>query len=113
MKRDPNKPQIDTKKRATGELPEAYLKSGANRTMISDAARQVPRSLWNSTVIALTVTREADDAVITISDNGIGLEAEARERVFELFARVEESHSEREGLGIGLIVIGVIILLNV
>ena len=32
----------------TGELPPAYLESGANRTMISDAARQVPRSLWNS-----------------------------------------------------------------
>lgn len=37
----------------TGELPPAYLKSGANRTMISDAARQVPLSLWNSAQIAL------------------------------------------------------------
>ncbi len=36
----------------TGELPPAYLKSGANRTMISDAARQAPRSLWNSARIA-------------------------------------------------------------
>ncbi len=36
----------------TGEVPPAYLKSGANRTMISDAARQVPRSLWNSAQIA-------------------------------------------------------------
>lgn len=37
----------------TGELPPAYLKSGANRTMISDAARQAPLSLWNSAQIAL------------------------------------------------------------
>ena len=37
----------------TGELPPAYLQSGANRTMISDAARQAPRSLWNSAQIAL------------------------------------------------------------
>jgi ABC-type glycerol-3-phosphate transport system permease component len=37
----------------TGELPPAYLTSGANRNMISDAARQVPRSLWNSAQIAL------------------------------------------------------------
>jgi ABC-type glycerol-3-phosphate transport system permease component len=37
----------------TGELPPAYLQSGANRTMISDAARQVPRSLWNSVQIAV------------------------------------------------------------
>lgn len=37
----------------TGELPAAYQQSGANRTMISDAARQVPRSLWNSFQISL------------------------------------------------------------
>jgi multiple sugar transport system permease protein len=39
----------------TGKLPAAYLQEGANRAMISDAARQVPQSLWNSTQIALTV----------------------------------------------------------
>ena len=38
----------------TGELPPAYLQSGANRTMISDAARQAPRSLWNSAQIAFS-----------------------------------------------------------
>jgi ABC-type glycerol-3-phosphate transport system permease component len=37
----------------TGELPPAYQKSGANRTMISDAARQAPRSLWNSAQISI------------------------------------------------------------
>ena len=37
----------------TGEVPPAYLLSGANRTMISDAARQAPLSLWNSAQIAL------------------------------------------------------------
>ncbi len=39
----------------TGKLPAAYLQEGANRAMISDAARQVPRSLWNSAQIALIV----------------------------------------------------------
>jgi ABC-type glycerol-3-phosphate transport system permease component len=38
----------------TGELPPAYQQSGANRTMISDAARQAPRSLWNSAQISLS-----------------------------------------------------------
>ena len=38
----------------TGQLPEAYLAKGANRAMISDAARQVPQSLLNSSVIALS-----------------------------------------------------------
>jgi len=38
----------------TGEVPPAYLLSGANRTMISDAARQVPMSLVNTLQIALS-----------------------------------------------------------
>jgi ABC-type glycerol-3-phosphate transport system permease component len=39
----------------TGQLPAAYMAEGANRAMISDAARQVPGSLWNSAQIALSV----------------------------------------------------------
>ena len=39
----------------TGRLPDAYLTAGANRAMISDAARQVPASMWNSSVVALGV----------------------------------------------------------
>jgi ABC-type glycerol-3-phosphate transport system permease component len=39
----------------TGEVPSSYLRAGANRAMISDAARQVPRALWNSLQISLTV----------------------------------------------------------
>lgn len=37
----------------TGELPSSYQEGTANRAMISDAARQVPGSLWNSMRIAL------------------------------------------------------------
>ncbi len=37
----------------TGQLPDSYNAEGANRAMISDAARQVPRALFNSTVNAL------------------------------------------------------------
>jgi ABC-type glycerol-3-phosphate transport system permease component len=37
----------------TGELPASYEKATANRAMISDAARQVPRALVNSSLNAL------------------------------------------------------------
>lgn len=37
----------------TGELPASYQAGTANRAMISDAARQVPGSLWNSLRISL------------------------------------------------------------
>ena len=37
----------------TGQLPDSYLKESANRAMISDAARQVPHALLNSSINAL------------------------------------------------------------
>jgi ABC-type glycerol-3-phosphate transport system permease component len=39
----------------TGELPRSYEIRGANRGMISDAARQVPGSMLNSMTVALAV----------------------------------------------------------
>jgi ABC-type glycerol-3-phosphate transport system permease component len=39
----------------TGEIPATYLTAGANRNMISDAARQVPDGMLNSTLVALGV----------------------------------------------------------
>lgn len=37
----------------TGQLPDSYNAEGANRAMISDAARQVPRALVNSSLNAV------------------------------------------------------------
>ncbi|NGO55298.1 carbohydrate ABC transporter permease [Allomesorhizobium camelthorni] len=37
----------------TGQLPDSYQQESANRAMISDAARQVPQSLVNSSLNAL------------------------------------------------------------
>jgi ABC-type glycerol-3-phosphate transport system permease component len=37
----------------TGQLPDSYQQESANRAMISDAARQVPRALMNSSINAL------------------------------------------------------------
>jgi ABC-type glycerol-3-phosphate transport system permease component len=39
----------------TGAIPDVYLTAGANRDMISDAARQVPKAMWNSSTVALGV----------------------------------------------------------
>ena len=39
----------------TGQIPAVYLTAGANRGMISDAARQVPAGMWHSTLVALGV----------------------------------------------------------
>jgi PAS domain S-box-containing protein len=53
--------------------------------------------------IEVGVTRETDEAVIRVSDNGIGIEPAILARVFELFVQSDDSATRaRGGLGIGL-----------
>ena len=53
--------------------------------------------------VGITVAREGTDAVISISDTGIGIASEDLERVFEMFTQVGREMEHRVGgLGIGL-----------
>ena len=56
--------------------------------------------------LALTVDVQGSDAVVTISDNGIGISAEALPHLFQIF--VQDAHAvafDSGGLGIGLAVV--------
>ncbi len=50
--------------------------------------------------IEFSVTELGDDVELTVADNGIGIEPEHRDRVFELFERMDSGRSD--GLGFGL-----------
>ncbi|WP_084267869.1 hybrid sensor histidine kinase/response regulator [Azohydromonas lata] len=53
--------------------------------------------------VSLSVKKDEREAVICVSDNGIGIEAEMLERVFELFTQAEPGRRLAQGgLGIGL-----------
>jgi two-component system sensor histidine kinase VicK len=53
--------------------------------------------------IELATRREGNEAVVTVSDNGIGFDAAMRARLFTLFAQGEDAASRAAGgLGIGL-----------
>jgi PAS domain S-box-containing protein len=53
--------------------------------------------------ITLVAAREADEALIRVCDNGIGIEPEMLPRIFEMFAQVPASQRRSQGgLGIGL-----------
>jgi len=53
--------------------------------------------------IRLTARREGDELILSVADNGIGLDREALPRLFDMFVQVEETRNRHEGgLGIGL-----------
>ncbi|MBX3452532.1 MAG: PAS domain S-box protein [Planctomycetaceae bacterium] len=53
--------------------------------------------------IGLTVKRDADQAILTIRDNGIGIPPDMLSHIFELFVQADHASSKAQGgLGIGL-----------
>lgn len=60
-----------------------------------------------SVIISTELDEESNQAVIRVSDTGIGIPHEYRDRIFERFFRVEKSHSDAtvEGTGLGLSIV--------
>jgi len=53
--------------------------------------------------ISLTATREGEEVVLRVRDNGVGIEPDMLGRIFDLFTQVGRSlHRSQGGLGIGL-----------
>jgi signal transduction histidine kinase len=67
--------------------------------LLNNAAKYTPEGGR----IGLSLRIDGDDAVIAVSDNGLGIPTDMQSKVFQLFAQVE-NHADRArgGLGIGL-----------
>jgi len=69
--------------------------------LVSNAAKYSP----GTSRIAITLGREREDAVLAVSDQGIGIADEDLRRVFEPFRRTEASRESLPGVGLGLFVV--------
>jgi len=65
--------------------------------LVANAVRYTP----SGGRVEVTVTSEADDAVVTVRDNGSGIDPEELPRVFDRFQR----HADTGGTGLGLAIV--------
>lgn len=96
---------------------QVALTVSGSSVMVFGARRLLLEILYNLTDNALTYTeaggyahvqteQSGKNAMLTVSDNGIGIPNEQQERVFERFYRVDKSHSkETGGTGLGLSIV--------
>jgi two-component system, sensor histidine kinase len=69
------------------------------RNLLANAVKYTPEG----GVITVALERDADAAVLTVRDTGIGIKAELLDRIFELFVQGETTLARTQGgLGIGL-----------
>jgi signal transduction histidine kinase/ActR/RegA family two-component response regulator len=99
------------------ELPSQPLPMDADPTRIA----QVVSNLLNNAAkytpeagrITLKVWVEGKEAVLSVTDTGIGIDAEALPKVFEMFAQVPSSATKPQGgLGIGLSLVQSLVALH-
>jgi PAS domain S-box-containing protein len=85
---------------------EAVWVEGDHKRLVQVIANLLSNATKYSEVgasVAVRVARDGDDALLTVSDSGVGIDAEFIPYVFDLFSQSKRSSARSEGgLGIGL-----------
>ena len=91
----------------TIDLPTEQVLVNADPTRLSQVIINLLNNAAKYTApggkIALRVRFDVDQLFIEVTDNGVGLDGEAMQRIFEMFHQVDASlDREQAGLGVGL-----------
>jgi PAS domain S-box-containing protein len=100
-----SQPLLDMKHHAlrVQAIPGVFVQADATRlaqvfsNLLNNSAKYSPPG----SEISIKIASEGPHAVVSISDNGVGIPAAMLPRIFDMFVQLEQS-GQREGLGIGL-----------
>jgi two-component system CheB/CheR fusion protein len=76
--------------------------------LLNNAARYTPEGGH----IRIALEKQGDEAVVYVRDDGLGIPAEALDRIFEPFTHVDHPGGVRGGLGIGLALVGQLVRMH-
>jgi two-component system, sensor histidine kinase and response regulator len=89
--------------RYRGDPPRAWLDGLLLRRVLENLLDNALRYSPTDARIAIEVTRTERELKLSVSDEGPGIAPEQRDRIFEMYARLDENHPIRTGHGLGLV----------
>ncbi len=103
--------------RLTVTLPEEEVCVDGDLTRLAQSLSNVVNNAAKYTPdggrIDVALSRDGDDAVLTVQDSGVGLAPDMTDRVFDMFAQVSHSLERAQGgLGIGLALVKSLVSLH-
>lgn len=105
-----NAPGCSLELEIASDLPRIYADPDAMVTAILNLLDNAYKYSGDQKQIALGVYAEGGDVCFAVRDNGIGLSARARGKIFERFYQVDQSLSRRgSGCGLGLSIVRFIV----
>jgi signal transduction histidine kinase len=103
LARDPSQRRLNLEVALPAEPLHARYDLGVLKTVLRNLLDNAAKYGGADQPVQLIVARQGDWAAIEIRDQGIGLAAEEREKIFQKFYRVgEEMVRQTEGTGLGL-----------
>lgn len=80
-------------------IGDAQELSRAVNNLVANALRYTDRGS-----VRLRAGQQGDEAVIEVSDTGVGISEDDLHRIFELYYRAKETGAQHEGTGLGLVI---------